>query len=47
MNMVGILWENSVFIHISAFFCEGFLSGYQKKLYLYRFWLEKLKKTFY
>ncbi len=42
----GILWKNSVFVHISAFFCGGNLSGYEKKLYLYRIWLEKLRKHF-
>ena len=28
------------------FFLRVFLSGYEKKLYLYRIWLEKLRKHF-
>ena len=28
------------------FFYGGNLSGYEKKLYLYRIWLEKLRKHF-
>jgi hypothetical protein len=37
------MFKNSVFIYISAFFLSPFLCGHEKKLYLYRIWLESLK----
>jgi hypothetical protein len=44
--LIWILFKNSVFIYISAFFLSVFLSGLEKKLYLYRIWLDKFENIY-